>query len=59
MEMVKDDHEHNEPDPSSSADDVFCEQVKALMEMKKTGNVLLLDNNNEVHTGGSGDSRPP
>ncbi|TIA28248.1 hypothetical protein D6C78_10831, partial [Aureobasidium pullulans] len=52
MEMVKDVHEHNEhnePDPSSSADDVFCEQIKALMEMKKTGNVLLLDNNNETN----------
>jgi len=59
MEMVKAVHEHNEPDPSSSADDVFCEQVKALMEMKKIRNVLLLNSNNEVHAGGSGNSRPP
>lgn len=59
MEMVKDVHEHNELDPSSSAHDVFCEQVKALMEMKKIRNVLLLNSNNEVHAGGSGDSRPP
>lgn len=36
MEMVKAVHEHNEPDPSRSADDVFCDKVKALMEMKKT-----------------------